>query len=182
MQTLLLSFVSPSGRLDPVAFWWRCLLLALGLYPCAYALNYYDTIAHCGVGGSGIGDLLIFAQLSLPALISTLLAYFGGYEAGVSAVQLNVEGSALCGGYELPIALLMSLLLAWCQAVIVIKRVRDTRWGIPLLLACLPCFGPVSIIVCCLPSRSTPLPPLSERKFRRLTAADVSSASRIPRQ
>ncbi len=177
MKQLLLSFFSPYGRLDALAFWWRSLVLALLLFPCMYALTYYGAITHRGVGNSGMGDLLVFTQLTLPTLVSSILGYFGGDEAGTSAVQLNVEGLKLCVGFELPLAILMGLLLTWSQAVIALKRVRDTRWGTPLLLGCLPCFGPLSAIVYCLPSRPQPLPPLNEQKFRKLTAADFYSAS-----
>ncbi len=177
MKMFLLSFFSPFGRLAPLAFWWRCFVIASLLFPCMYALTYYGAITHRGVGNNGMADLLVFTQLTLPTLVSAILGYFGGDEVGASAVHLNVEGLKLCGGFELPLAILIGLLLTWSQAVIALKRVRDTRWGTPLLLASLPCFGPLSVIVYCLPSRPKPLPPLSEQKFRKLTAADFYTGS-----
>ncbi len=146
---LLLSFISPCGRLGRAGFWKRQLVLApivwLGSFACCLgqlmregvcvfsALRTTDPlpeIAMC-ISSSTLPNLCMFGWGSVEA--ENLSSAFYGADA---------LHSPLSGGELLALGLALLLPAAWCTLAQMLRRLRDTRpgvWGLPLCLPQLCC-------------------------------------------
>ncbi len=139
-QSLLLSFCSRRGRVSPLAFWWRQLLLIIPLY--------LGTYGACLAGKQG----LLFGLSDDVAVLSVLLSQLcptSLLASAVACVEVHYAGAAAPWGLALgsvPASLLalfclaLSLFAAWCSFSLVLRRLRDSRpglWTLPLCLSLL---------------------------------------------
>ncbi len=184
MKTLL-SFLSPCGRLGRLGFWTRQLLLApllgLGIISTHVAAMFERGWA-ITPEPTTLEDALIMVDIAcLPHILSLGWgSVMAETLAGVALLHTEAMDPLIpllaWGGCAL------SLLVTWCCAALILRRLRDTRPGLWLLPACMPALWlfllhesvqlegaqrllpaflllALSNIVLCLPSRNTPPPP-----------------------
>ncbi len=138
VPAFLLSFCSPCGRIAPLAFWWRQFLLIFPLYLCTrYA---------CLVGQSMQGQVWgLLDEASVLSVLLTQLCPPGLYASGLACLGVHYAGEfshapvfiSTCLPAAGLLCLLLSLLAAWCCLALVLRRLRDARFGLLALPLCL---------------------------------------------
>ncbi len=156
MKKLILSFISPCGRIGIGGFWWRQLALAVPFYLCLF-WSYYGSSLMFGRGRTldYVHALpAALAQAFPSTIVGVGFASFNGYYCYLADCMefFRADGTAYVpGGWEWPFGILvaltypLALLLAWCSFALVLRRLRDTRFGLRALPLCLAAFWMVGL-------------------------------------
>ncbi len=146
MRAFLLSFISPLGRCARRAFWWRQMLLAVLLWPSVRYACYHGLMMF---GGNTVMTWLSniptsLAQTFLPALMTSTAAEVGASFAFSSLVErehlynYTPTGFEIIPGIPALLCYAFALLAGWSSLALMLRRLRDTRFGYWALPFCLP--------------------------------------------
>ncbi len=135
-RQMIFSFLSPCGRIDRLAFWWRQIVVSLLFYASTL---FYD-VCFILARGERLPYLLIDLRRTLTAacLPNMLGMIFGHQQAeDIIEAQTTTSNSLIVryGEWLAAASGALWLLAAWCSAALILRRLRDTRlglWGIPL--------------------------------------------------
>ncbi len=140
MKKLILSFISPCGRIGIGGFWWRQVVLAMMLFVGELLYHAGDRLHH--------GRLFFQSALErVFALDSACVTSFIGFQCGYEAAEnltapLLLEPvvpvpSQTCSMAMLLLGTLLWIGVSWCSLALIIRRLRDTRlglWWMPVFL------------------------------------------------
>ncbi len=140
-QSLLPSFCSLRGRVSPLAFWWRQLVLIVPLW--------LGTYGACLAGKQGLlfglaDDVavlsVLMSQLCPTSLLAAALPCVELHYAGAGAAPWGLSLGSVAASLLALFCLALSLFAAWCSLALVLRRLRDSRpglWTLPLCLSLL---------------------------------------------
>ncbi len=145
MKRLLLSFLSPCGRIGIGGFWWRQLLLILPLYFCTFHASYPTLLMFGGSSGwvtNACFAPAILAQAAPAGWFSALAWGVANFQflqvwENVYHYQYTPTGWNWAQGSLALLCLAAAMLLTWSSFALVLRRLRDTRVGLWVLPLCL---------------------------------------------
>ncbi len=142
MKKILLSFLSPCGRMGVAAYWKRQLLLFVLMGFC-FAPNLTNALQMFGEDSLWLNIFYAPALLGQgnPFLLGVMLAATDQVQLlhrMAEAVNSSPTGWELGSGLAFIGLLLLALLAGWSSLALLLRRLRDTRLGLWALPFCLP--------------------------------------------
>ncbi len=155
-KQLLLSFVTPCGRIGRFGFWKRQLLLAVLLLPITF-LSHQQWLCFFGYQHQEWEELRLVSALLAQGCPPVLLALCVGShwaqdvfnEATLSTWHLwKAPGFEPLRAALLVLFTLLELLICWSSFSLLLRRLRDLKLGLWLLPPCLPMLWMLPLVLC----------------------------------